>query len=109
MAYDHALADRVRACLKGEVGLFEAEMFGGLAFMINGNMSCGVTGNELIIRVGSERHEAILERENVKPFDMTGRPMKGWFVVEESGIGQDSQLAEWVSAALEFARSLPAK
>lgn len=109
VAYDSNLAERVRGCLQGESGLSEAEMFGGLAFMIDGNMSCGVTGGDLIVRVGPEHHEEMLQRRHARPFDMTGRPMKGWVVVGGPGLENDDVLAQWVTDGLSFARTLPAK
>lgn len=84
-------------------------MFGGLAFMVDGNMSCGVTGSDLIVRVGPHRYDETMERPHVKAFDMTGRPMKGWIVVGSSGLENEDDLAEWVSEGLSFARTLPPK
>lgn len=110
MVFNKLLADRVRSCLKdANDHLSEQEMFGGLAFMVNGNMSCGVTGSDLIVRVGPDRYDDLLGREHVKPFEMTGRPMKGWVVVGGSGLESDDDLAGWVSKGLDFARTLPQK
>ena len=108
MAYDEELADRVRVLLVGEEGLTERKMFGGLAFMVNGHMACGIVKDELMLRLGAEGAEAALERPNVRPMDFTGRPMTGMVYVERGGLG-DSELKGWVAQAAAFARFLPPK
>lgn len=109
VVYDEVLAKRVRMCLDEQDGLSEQVMFGGLAFMVDGNMSCGVTGNDLIVRVGPDRYDELLGQAHVQPFEMTGRPMKGWVVVGSAGLENDDDLATWVSEGLDFARTLPRK
>ena len=78
MAYDEGLAHRVREVLRDLPGLVEKKMFGGIGFLVHGNMACGVNGDELIVRVGPEGYQEALARPHARPFDMTGRPMKGW-------------------------------
>lgn len=109
MAFDEALAARVRSVLSGTPGLAEKRMFGGLAFMVDGNMCCGVHGDDLILRIAPERTEEALKDPHVRVFDMTGRPMKGWVLIAPDGVASDDDLSSRVGEGLEFARSLPAK
>ena len=108
MAYDLKLADRIRFEL-GEVPIVEKKMFGGVGFLLNGNLACGVNKNDLIVRVDPEKHIALLKKPHVRPFDMTGRPMKGWLVVEAEGVKTDKQLSKWLKEGIEFAATLPEK
>jgi TfoX-like protein len=109
LAFDEALAARVRAVLSGTEGLAEKRMFGGLAFMVGGNMCCGVHGDELILRLPPEQTGEALKEPHVRVFDMSGRPMKGWVLIAPDGVTSDDDLSSWVAQGLEFARSLPAK
>jgi TfoX N-terminal domain len=109
MAYDQQLAARVREQLRDEETLAEREMFGGIAFMLSGHMSVGVSGEELIVRVGPGGAEDALKQPHVRPFEGTGRPMKGWVVVAPPGLSADGELGTWVSRGARFARSLPPK
>ena len=109
MAYKQALAERVRKVLAGETGLTEREAFGGLSFLVNGNMSVGVIGDELVVRVGPAAFENVLAQDHARPFDFSGRPMKGWVFVATDGLVSDTGLAGWVERGLTFARSLPPK
>jgi hypothetical protein len=109
MAYNNTLADRLRSALQGEQGLGEREAFGGLSFLINGNMSVGVIRDELVVRVGPEAFEAALAEDHVRAFDFSGRPIRGWVYVAAAGLASDEALAGWVSRGLGFARSLPPK
>lgn len=109
MAYDEALADRLRAEFAGREGVREQKMFGGLAFMLDGNMACGVHDSELIVRVGKENLEDALSQPHSRPFDMTGRPMRGFVFVSEQGIAADGDLAEWAGRGIAYAASLPPK
>lgn len=109
MAFDEALADRVRDALTGTGGLAEKRMFGGIAFLLNGNMCVGVHGDELIVRLDPEQTEEALADANVRVFDLTGRPMKGWVLVAKSGVAGEADLRSWVGRGVEFAGSLPAK
>ena len=109
MAYDQHLADRVRATLGEREGLIAKEMFGGVGYMLNGNMSCGVNGSDLIVRVGPDQYEQALSQTHVREFDMTGRPMRGWVVVEPAGIQTEDDLRSWIERGVEFASTLPPK
>ncbi len=108
MAYDEKLADRVRDILEGDPGVSERKMFGGLAFMVDGHMACGIAGDDLMLRLGAEGAEAALQKPHVRPMDFTGRPMKGMVFVEPPGL-RGASLGRWVSAATTFARTLPPK
>ena len=109
MAYDEQLAERIRQALAGREGLTEKKMFGGMAFMLNGNMCCGIVGDELMLRVGPERFEETLARPHARPMDFTGRPMKGMVYVGPQGIKSDAGLAAWLRLGVEFAATLPPK
>jgi TfoX/Sxy family transcriptional regulator of competence genes len=109
VAYDERLAKRIRRALSGREGLSEKKMFGGIAFMLNGNMCCGIVGDELMLRVGRERFEETLARPHARPMDFTGRPMKGMVYVGPEGIKSDADLAAWLGRGAEFAATLPPK
>lgn len=109
MAYDEALAGRVRELIGLRESVSEREMFGGITFMVAGNMACGVIGDELIVRVGAEDAERALSETHTRPFDFTGRPMRNWVVVAPEGVSEESELASWVDAGADFAASLPPK
>lgn len=109
MAYDEELADRVRDVLALREDIGERKMFGGIAFMLGGNMACGVHGDDLIVRVGAEESERALAEAHTRPFDVTGRPMQGFVLVSPEGTAGDDELAGWVEAGADFAASLPPK
>lgn len=109
MAIDEALAARVRQALGKRGGIAEKRMFGGVAFLLNGNMSVGLHGTELIVRVDPDEGEQALTEPNVRRFDLTGRPMKGWLLVAPGGLATDRELRRWVDAGVKFAASLPPK
>jgi hypothetical protein len=110
VAYDEALADRVRDLLAPREGLTERTMFGGIAFMVRGNMACGVSGRGgLMVRLGPEEYERALSEPGVRQLDMTGRPMRGWIVVAPEAVDDDESLASWVDAGADFATTLPPK
>ena len=110
MAYDEELADRIRAALAPQDRITERAMFGGLAFLVAGNMAVGITNTaELMVRLGSKGAEAALEEPHARPFDMSGRPMRNWIVVGREGFDTDEQLGAWVERGAAFARSLPPK
>jgi hypothetical protein len=108
MAYDPELVERVRKKL-GNLPFVEKKMFGGVGFLLYGNMACGVHGSGLIVRVARDKHAALLTRAGARPFDLTGKPMKGWLVVDPQGCKTDKQLAAWVREGVEYASSLPPK
>ena len=109
MAHDEVLASRVRALLSEQESVVEKKMFGGTAFMVQGNMACGVHKEYLIVRVGPERYTETIAHPHTRPFDMTGKPMKGWVMVTPEGCAAQESLAEWVLQGMEFAMCLPAK
>jgi TfoX/Sxy family transcriptional regulator of competence genes len=109
MAYDENAAARLRAELGTLPGLAEKKMFGGIAFMIGGNMACGVIGDDLIVRVGAAQHAASLAQPGARVFDFSGKPMAGWVTVAPVGYASEDDLARWVKLGVEYAGSLPAK
>jgi TfoX/Sxy family transcriptional regulator of competence genes len=109
MAHDDGPAQRVRDLLQDQAALDEKKMFGGVGFMLGGNMACGVHGDELIVRVGPAAYDGALGQPHARPFDMTGRPMKGWVWVAQDGFDDDADLDAWVQQGVDFALSLPAK
>ena len=110
MAYDAELAHRIRELLADERGVTEKAMFGGLAFLVGGNMAVGISnGGELMVRVGADATDDALSRPHTRLFDMSGRPMQGWVVVAREGVRTKRQLAPWVQRGVRFARTLPAK
>jgi hypothetical protein len=110
MAYDNELAHRIREQLGGEHGVTEKAMFGGLAFMLHGNMAVGISnGGELMVRVGPDASDEALARPHTRVFDMTGRPMKGWILVSTEGFATTRRLGAWIGRGVAFARTLPAK
>ncbi|KPK90997.1 MAG: RNA methyltransferase [Anaerolineae bacterium SM23_ 63] len=109
MAYDEGLAQRVRETLDDPPGLVEKKMFGGVGFMLHGNMACGVHKDKLIVRVGLEGYEEAMSRPHTAPFDITGRAMKGWVMVKSAGYESDDHLNEWVQQGVDFALTLPPK
>ena len=109
MAYSEELAERIRGHLEGNPNIEEKAMFGGLTFLLNGNMSVGIIGDELMVRVGKESHDEVVALPGTRIMDFTGRPMKGWVVVTTSAIKKEDSLGEWVERGVGFASSLPAK
>ncbi len=109
MAFDEAVAERVHNTLAGSPDVVEKRMFGGIAFMIRGNMCCGVIDDRLLLRVGPDGYEAAQSRPHAKPMDFTGRPMKGFVFVEPKGFASAGDLTAWIARAIMFALSLPAK
>ena len=109
MAYDEGLAQRIRELLDERAGLSEKKMFGGVAFLLHGNMAVGVVKSELMVRVGPDAHPAALREPHARPMDFTKRPMKGFVFVSEEGCEDDAALAGWVERGVRFAASLPPK
>ena len=110
MAYDEDLANRIRELLGPERGMEEKRMFGGLAFLINGNMSVAASGKGgLMVRVPPAETERLLERDHVEPMVMAGRETRGWLRVSADGVKTKRQLQAWVSRGVDYAKSLPAK
>jgi TfoX/Sxy family transcriptional regulator of competence genes len=109
MAYSKSLADRIRWALRSIHNVEEKKMFGGVSFLLNGNMLVGVWESSLIVRLGTEQAAEALKRSTVREFDVAGRPMKGWVMVEPDGLDSDAELAMWVEQATQFVEKLPAK
>lgn len=109
MAFDGALAARVREALARRRGVEERKMFGCIAFLVGGRAAAGVWKDSLIVRVGPDGYEDALLEPHVKEFDITGRPMTGWVVVGPGGVADDGQLGGWVRLALEFVKTIPAR
>ena len=108
MAYDEQSADPVRELMASEPGLIERKMSGGLAFMLDGHMCCGIVGDELMLRLGIDGAEDALEHDHVRPMDFTGRPMAGMVFVSAEGL-RGTALRRWVQRAAAFVRTLPPK
>jgi hypothetical protein len=110
MSYDHELADRIRELVAGAEGVAEQQMFGGLAFLINGNMSVAASGQGgLLVRVNPEESDSLVDGEWVTLMVMGGREMRGWLRVDAASVAAADQLDQWVSRGVSYARSLPAK
>ena len=109
MAYNEDLADRVRIALGARAGVVEKKMFGGLTFMVDGHMCCGVVQDMLMVRVGPDAHEDALAEPHARPMDFTGRALKGMVYVGSEGLQPDAALGRWVERGLAFVRSQPPK
>lgn len=109
MAYDEGLAQRVREALVDRTDLTEKKMFGGLCFLLGGNMCCGIVGDELMLRVGPDAHEGVLARKHAREMDFTGRALRGMVYVAADGLCTDEALATWLRSAVDFAGALPPK
>jgi TfoX/Sxy family transcriptional regulator of competence genes len=109
MAYDETLAGRIRAALARRKNIEEKKMFGGIGILLNGNMLVGVWKESLIVRLGPEDGKEALKEPHVREFDITGRSMKGWVLVDPEGIKDDDDLSGWIQRALKFVGKLPAK
>ena len=109
MAYDEGLTQRIRELISDCAGVEEKKMFGGVGFILRGNMACGVNKETLIIRVGPDYYQEALLKRHVSVFDLTGRAMTGWIAVQAPGYQKDSDLREWVDRGMAFTRTLPAK
>ena len=109
MAFDEALAARIRDALSRRKGIDERKMFGGICFLLDGNLLVGVWKDSLIARLGPDEGEAALREPHVRAFDITGRPMRNWVLVEPEGVEDDGQLAGWIERATKFVEKLPAK
>src|SRR3954468_16845879 len=110
MAYDKELADRIRELVAAEKRLTEKKMFGGLAFLIRGNMAVAASGQGgLMVRVDPKETEALVAKPHARPFEMRGRAMDGWLRVDDDGVKTKRQLEPWVKRGVAYARTLPPK
>ncbi|MCA9751736.1 MAG: TfoX/Sxy family protein [Gemmatimonadetes bacterium] len=109
MAFDEGLAHRIREIMQDRQDVSERRMFGGLAFLVNGNMAVGVVKDELMVRVGPDDYESALGQPHAREMDFTGRALRGFVYVDEAGISEDEDLSTWVDRAISFAESLPRK
>jgi len=109
MAYDLHLADRVRSILERAGEFKEQKMFGGLAFLIDGHMCCGIVKSDLVLRLTPEQAAVSLRQPHTRPMDFTGKPLKSMIYVSAAGTDSDQALETWIDAALKVARSLPGR
>lgn len=109
MAYDEALAERVREVLAVRMDVTERQMFGGLAFMVGGHMACGIAGTDLMVRVGRDAYDDALAHPDAREMDFTGRPMTGVVYVDAAGTAADDALRFWVDRGVAFVGTLPAR
>lgn len=109
MAFDAGLADRIRGMLPQDRAIAERRMFGGLAFLYHGHMFCGVTGADLMLRLGDAGATEALKQPHTRPMDFTGKPLKSMIYVAAKGIDREAALQAWIERALRFARTLPPK
>lgn len=107
MSFNEAVDERIVRAISGW-GAVRRKMFGGTCHLLQGNMMCGVYKNDLILRLGVDQAQKALQQDHVKPFDITGKPMKGWVMVEAAGF-EGERLAQWLDTARRFVESLPAK
>jgi TfoX/Sxy family transcriptional regulator of competence genes len=109
VAYDEGLAQRVRECLSDRAGVTEKKMFGGLCFLVGGNMAAGIVGDELMVRVGPDAYTECLGQPHAREMDFTGRALKGMVYVAAEGLSGDHALTAWVARGSDYAESLPVK
>ena len=109
MAFDESLAERIRQNLARRRNVEERKMFGGICFLLNGNLLVGVWKDSLIARLGPDEGETALLEPHVRVFDITGKPMRNWVLVEPEAIEDDDQLKSWIERAAKFVRTLPKK
>jgi TfoX/Sxy family transcriptional regulator of competence genes len=110
MAYDEELAERIRELVAGERGVKEQKMFGGLAFLVGGNMAIAASGQGgVLVRVDPDESDRLVASTKARPFEMRGRSMQGWLRVDDDDVRTKRQLAKWVELGTAYARSLPAK
>lgn len=109
MAYNEALAERIRGKLRNMPAFMERKMFGGICFLLHGNMACGIINDDVIVRVGKEAYESALAAPHTRKFDITGRVMTGWVMVSPAGHGSNQELDVWLQKGVDMATSLPPK
>ena len=109
MAFSESLAGRIRDGLTRKKNVEEKKMFGGVGFLLHGNMLVGVWKTSLIVRIGPDAYDDALLEPHVREFDITGRPMKGWVMVEPEGVEDEAQVKGWIERAMKFVKTLPKK
>jgi TfoX/Sxy family transcriptional regulator of competence genes len=109
VAYDEGLADRIRDVISAREGVTERRMFGGIAWMVNGNMAAGVMGDDLMVRLEKDDLQQALGEPGARPFEMKGKPTAGFLIVSSEVLGTEAELARWVDCGADFAASLPPK
>jgi hypothetical protein len=109
MAYDETLAERVRAALAGRDDVVEKRMFGGVAFMVRGHMSCGIVASTLMVRLAPVDADALVNERHVRPMDFTGRPMRGFLYIDPDGIKTAAMLQRWIERATTYVEAQPVK
>lgn len=109
MPCNEKLVERIRKELKRKKGIAERKMFGGICFSVNGNMACGVEKNNLVVRVELDNYIKALKSKYTRPMDFTGKPLRGFIYVLESGYKSSQSLKKWINLSFEFAKSLPSK
>ena len=109
MAFDEKLAQRISSILEETPNCVERKMFGGIGYLVNGNMACGVHKDKLIVRLSETEYDQAIAMPHVGLFDITGRSMKGWITVKPGGIESDKELKRWVERGVNFANTLPGK
>src|SRR5690348_9340588 len=109
MPYDQLLADRLRQHLKSQKQISERKMFGGICFMYQGKMLCGVERDNMVVRVGPGQYEATLKQPHVRPMDFTGRPLRGFIYVSQAGLKTDKKMLYWIDQARNYVSNLPKK
>ena len=109
MAFNEALAERIHRGLARRKNVEERKMFGGVGFLVKGNMLVGVWKDSMIVRLGHDKFDDVLGEPHVREFDITGKPMKGWIMVEPDGLKDDDQLKDWMQRAIKFVKTLPKK
>lgn len=109
MAFDEGVAERIREVMCIYEGITEKYMFGGIAFMLCGNMCVGVIKDQLMLRVGPEQYETLLKQQYVKKMDFTGKPLPGFLYIQPEGFSEDADLVQWIEKAYQYVSSLPVK
>jgi len=109
MSYDERTAQRVRRILSSKVDVVEKRMFGGLCFMVNGSMCCGLTNAALMVRVGPDHYDEVLAQPHARPMDLTGRPLAGMVYVDPQGYESAEALAGWIQRGVDFTSTLTGK
>ncbi|PKN87732.1 MAG: RNA methyltransferase [Chloroflexi bacterium HGW-Chloroflexi-8] len=109
MAYDEGLSFRVEEILADTSAFIAKKMFGGIGYLFRGNMTCGVIQNALIVRLSQQDYQTALQKPNTRKFEMTGKEMRGWLLVDPDGTSDDNDLKNWINSALQFSATLPPK